>query len=57
MKLSEFNKLNKLAKKIGIRTFGDLYDFQQREKKENETLVEALIRYNKELGEDFKINE
>lgn len=55
MNLKELNQMQMLTKRIGIITFRDLYNFKQREMRPDETLLQALIRYNNELGEDFEI--
>lgn len=57
MKLNELKCLNEFCKKIGIKTFDDLQRFKEKEVFENETLLEALERYAKELGKEFQIKE
>lgn len=55
MKLTELNKIYALAKRIGIKTFGELQNFQQRLQQPNQNILQALVSYNNELGEDFEI--
>ena len=48
-------KTYELMKQIGIKTFGDLEMFKRLVLNNNETLEQGLLRYAKELGENFKI--
>ena len=54
---SDMDKICDLCKKIGIKTQGDLIAFRQQHQGKKETLLDALERYNKELGEYFKVME
>jgi hypothetical protein len=54
---SDMDKVFDLCKKIGIKTQGDLIAFRRENQDQQETLLEALERYNKELGEYFEIME
>ena len=44
-----------IMRKIGITTFGDLEMFKKEVLLKNETIEQGLLRYAKELGENFKI--
>lgn len=54
---NDFEKFFKLCSKIGLKTNADVLLFKNKEKQENETLLEALERYANLLGENFKIVE
>lgn len=55
MSYNELKEMNRITKKLGLKTFGDLYNFKQREQDKGETLLQALRRYEKELGAEFEI--
>lgn len=50
-------KILELMSKIGINTMGDLARFKKEEQGASETLEQALTRYLKELGTNFRILE
>lgn len=54
---SDMDKVFDLCKKIGIKTQGALIAFRRENQDKQETLLQALERYNKELGEYFEIME
>lgn len=57
MQIKGLQKLIRLAKKIGLKTLGDLEDFYKRESLNGEDLITTLERYNAELGEYFEVKE
>lgn len=54
---SDYDKVFDLCKKIGLKTTGDLKTFTEAQKAKNESVLEALVKYAKALGDDFKIME
>ena len=57
MQIKGLQRLIKLATRIGLKTLGDLEYFYKHEAVNGEDLITTLERYNKEVGEDFKVEE
>ena len=57
MQIKGLQRLIKLATRIGLKTLGDLEYFYKHEAVNGEDLITTLERYNKEVGEDFNVEE
>lgn len=50
----EYEELARIGKKIGLKTLGDYKLFSRIERQPNETMLEALKRYEKQLESEVE---